>query len=261
MCGRNRPTRPNLSPRPIYGELLEPVKEQGDWTLCRMSDRYLGWVRNWHLAPMSRADHDRYRSAADHRVAANHALVFAGPTEEALPVTDLVIGTCLKIDTCKQKGWSAAELPDGKAGFIRSASVEVTPAPGPPDRDHLAATGMRFLGIPYVWGGTTPKGFDCSGLIQCIFRLNGIELPRDSDLQATVGRMLPAQRPEALQTGDLLFFGRAADRITHVAMMLSDGLFLHAHGQVRVGSVDPAHGLYEPDILKIWLHSRDPLVA
>jgi cell wall-associated NlpC family hydrolase len=126
-------------------------------------------------------------------------------------------------------------------------------------RDQLTATGLRFLGIPYLWGGSTPKGFDCSGLVQRIYRLQGLILPRDSDMQAHFGQEKKVDSLEDLAPGDLLFFGRAAQRITHVAMALPDRLFLHAHGQVRVNSVDPAHPLFEASLARDWRLTRDPL--
>lgn len=245
----------------IYGDPVEPLKADGEWYLLRLGDGYVGWIRSWHLAVLSVEAQRRYSDGARHRVAVNHAEVLEAPEAAALPVTDLVVGTHLKIESCKIRGWRVAVLPDGKSGFIKSKSVEAIPRRRRVSRERLAATGLRFLGIPYLWGGNTPKGFDCSGLIQRVFSLNGALLPRDSDLQARYGRLKPAGDPDALQTGDLLFFGKSEHHITHVAMMLPDGLFLHAYGQVRVGSMDPAHRLYEANLHKTWQLSRDPLKA
>ena len=126
-------------------------------------------------------------------------------------------------------------------------------------RKSLAATGLKFLGVPYLWGGTTPKGFDCSGLVQRIYRLHGILLPRDSDQQAKFGEPKHVGRPELLETGDLLFFGKSETQITHVAIYLSVNRFLHAHGQVRIGSLDSRHPLYDGKLAKDWKISRNPL--
>jgi cell wall-associated NlpC family hydrolase len=245
----------------IYGESVQPLKLDGDWYLVRLYDGYVGWLRSWHAVERSPAAQAAYMESAGHRVASNLAEVVEAPEPDALPVTDLVIGTRLHAQPCGRRGWRAVNLPDGREGYIAARSIERQPSRRRPSRESLAATGLRFLGIPYIWGGNTPKGFDCSGLIQRVFWLHGIELPRDSDLQARVGRLIPAGRPEALHTGDLLFFGRTAESVTHVAMALSDGLFLHAYGQVRVGSLDPAHRLYESGLHRIWLHNRDPFRA
>jgi hypothetical protein len=245
----------------IYGESVQPLKLDGDWYLVRLYDGYVGWLRSWHALEQSPAVQAAYAERAHYRVAVNLAEVVESPEPDALPVTDLVIGTRLQVEPCERRGWRSVILPDGREGYIAARSVERQPSRRRPARDRLAATGLRFLGIPYIWGGNTPKGFDCSGLIQRIFWLNGVQLPRDSDLQARVGRLIPVARAGALRTGDLLFFGRSEENVTHVAMALSDGLFLHAYGQVRVGSLDPAHRLYESSLHRIWLHNRDPFRA
>jgi cell wall-associated NlpC family hydrolase len=128
-----------------------------------------------------------------------------------------------------------------------------------PTPARLARTGFRFLGVPYRWGGTTPNGFDCSGLIQRIFRLNGVILPRDSDMQARFGRERSVQRSEELRPGDLVFFGRDAGIITHVGLVLPGGGFLHSYGQVIVNSLDPASDRYSERLASIWQATRNPL--
>jgi cell wall-associated NlpC family hydrolase len=243
----------------IYGDGVEPLKAEGEWYLVRLDDGYVGWIRSWHTVELSPADQERYAGAARHRVATNHAEVLGEPVPGALPVTDLVVGTRVRVGASPRRGWRAVALADGKEGFVESRSLEPIPRRRRPSRDRLAATGLRFLGIPYLWGGSTPKGFDCSGLIQRIFRLNGVLLPRDSDLQAEFGRPKPQGDPAKLRTGDLMFFGSTPRSITHVAMVLPEGRFLHAYGQVRVGSLDPGHRLYEANLLKIWQLNRDPL--
>ena len=242
----------------VYGDAVEPLKDEGEWMLVRLDDGYVGWIRNWHLAALPASGYDAWLDQASFRVATNHAEVLEAPRTRALPVSDLVIGTRVHITTCGKRGWRAVSLPDGREGFIQTRSIERLPRRRSVSRERLAATGLRFLGIPYIWGGTTPRGFDCSGLIQRVFRLCGHLLPRDADMQGRFGRSRPGDAA-ALVTGDLLFFGKDDHHITHVAMVLPDGLFLHAYGQVRVGSLDPRHPLYEPKLDPISRFSRDPL--
>jgi cell wall-associated NlpC family hydrolase len=244
----------------IYGDAIKPLKEEGEWYLVRLDDGYIGWIRSWHLSDVSISKQKSYMDRAVHGVAVNHAAVLQSPEADALPVTDLVIGTAVAIADCGKRGWRAVELPDGKEGFVAARSVEKTRVGKRISRDRLSSTGLRFLGIPYIWGGTTPKGFDCSGLIQRIYRLNGAVVPRDADLQSRFGAEKPATSSKAVQelaTGDLIFFGKTAQQITHVAMCLSENLFLHAFGQVRVGSFDPLSQLYEAKLVADWQVTRD----
>jgi cell wall-associated NlpC family hydrolase len=247
----------------IYGDAVTPLKAEGEWLLARLDDGYIGWIRSWHLYELSPEDQANFQNKAEHRVSTNHAVVLRSPDNDSLPVTDLVIGTRLEVRECGKRGWRASRLPDGKEGFVASRSIEKIPVRKRISRDKLSSTGMRFLGIPYIWGGSTPKGFDCSGLIQRIYRLNGLVIPRDTDMQARVGfekPVLPADFAAAAQilaTGDLLFFGKAPGNITHVAMYLPEGLFLHAYGQVRVGSLDTRSHLFDPELAAGWQITRD----
>lgn len=126
-------------------------------------------------------------------------------------------------------------------------------------RESLKNTALRFLGVPYLWGGTTPKGFDCSGLVQRVFRLNGILIPRDSDMQARFGRARTPGGADELRGGELLFFGNSPAQITHVAISLSEGLFVHAHGQVRINALLPDHPLFDGRLTSGWRLVWDPL--
>jgi hypothetical protein len=249
-----------LASQAIHGDAVVPLKREGDWVLARMDDGYIGWIRSWHLREIPREELARFDALARHRVAARHAELCEEPAAGALPVMDLVAGTRVRAAGGGPRGWRSVSLADGTSGFVRSSSVESVPDPLVPSRARLAATALRFLGVPYLWGGTTSNGFDCSGLVQRVFRLNGLLLPRDSDLQADFGVPLTdsSRAPEA---GNLMFFGAAGGPITHVALAVLGGLFVHAYGQVRVGSLDPVHPHFEPNLHKIWRLNTDPLGA
>lgn len=246
----------------ICGDPVTPLKFDGEWYLARLTDPpgdgYLGWIRAWHLAERRPDQQNAFAARAGHRVATNHALVLEAPDSGATPASALVIGTRLCARGCGERGWRRVELADGREGYLPARSVEKIPSRRA-SRDRVAALALRFLGVPYLWGGTTPMGFDCSGLVQRVFRLGGIDMPRDSDLQARVGRLIPPDARVELPVGALMFFG--GERVTHVALALGDGTFVHAYGQVRPGSLDPAHPFYEPRLHRIWRHSCDPFVA
>jgi cell wall-associated NlpC family hydrolase len=244
----------------IYGDTVTPLKAEGDWTLVRLEDGYIGWIRDWYLRAWSHAQRDAFAARATHRVRSNHATVVESTEAGAPPVAQLVVGTGVAGGAPAGRGWLAVELPDGRAGFVRKGDLEKVSRRRPtPER--LARTGLRFVGTPYLWGGNTPNGFDCSGLVQRVFGLYGVVLPRDSDMQARIGRERPTDGPNGVEPGDLVFFGRSRDSITHVGLVLPDRTFLHAYGQVVVNSLDPSNPHYSERLASIWRLTRSPLRA
>jgi hypothetical protein len=155
------------------------------------------------------------------------------------------IGTRLEV-AGHASGWVELRLPDGGKGWTEEHRVQRYRAdepPWPPEHEALVCTARRFLGIPYLWGGCTPVGLDCSGFVQLVFGLHGIPLRRDASEQAAQGGPVEL---DALQTADLVFFGdRCAEspRITHVGMMLDGRRFIHARGGqcVRIDDVREDH--------------------
>ena len=107
-------------------------------------------------------------------------------------------------------------------------------------------TGDQYLGVPYVWGGSTPNGFDCSGFVQYVYRKQGVELPRTSRQMASAGRSVPAFI-DALEPGDLMLFEGSNGVISHVAMYAGDGRILHSSSSgngVRYDDLSTQRGQY-----------------
>jgi cell wall-associated NlpC family hydrolase len=99
-----------------------------------------------------------------------------------------------------------------------------------------ADTALKFINSPYLWGGRIPSGIDCSGFTQLIYKLHGKAIPRNSWQQAKTGDII--NFIDEAQTGDLVFFDNESGKITHVGMILSQGLVIHASGRVRIDRID-----------------------
>ena len=130
-------------------------------------------------------------------------------------------------------------LPDGRTAWIQNS--DVIRDPKPLTIDESIALAKRFLGLPYLWGGRSSYGYDCSGFTQMLVRSRGINMPRDADLQAAWEGIAAVDRKE-LRAGDLLFFGGSADKITHTGMYIGGGEFIHdttnGHPVIQISRLD-----------------------
>ena len=138
-----------------------------------------------------------------------------------------------------QEGWLQVRLPGKTTAWIQSSDVVTDPRPlSIAESIDLA---KRFLGLPYLWGGTSSFGFDCSGFTQMLVRVRGVTMPRDADKQAAWTGTVPIDRKD-LQPGDLLFFGASPRNITHTAMYIGDGQFIQAttngHPVIQISRLD-----------------------
>jgi gamma-D-glutamyl-L-lysine dipeptidyl-peptidase len=138
-----------------------------------------------------------------------------------------------------QQGGGRILLPDGRSGHLAAGEVVAVDRlldRFPPRGESVIRTARRWLGAPYLWGGVTPHGVDCSGLVQSVYWIHGVAMPRDSDMQARVGSEIdPGDGFEKLRAGDLLFFSESR-HVDHVAMSLGGSHIIHA--SASNGSVD-----------------------
>ncbi|HAV55466.1 MAG TPA: hydrolase Nlp/P60, partial [Aequorivita sp.] len=103
-------------------------------------------------------------------------------------------------------------------------------------KEHIIETALLYLNSPYLWGGKTPFGIDCSGFTQMVYKLNGYKLLRDASQQATQGEALSFI--EESEPGDLAFFDNEEGKITHVGIIMKENYIIHAHGKVRIDRLD-----------------------
>jgi beta-lactamase class A len=222
----------------ILGERVEILEDAAGFARVRTAAGEVAWIPE---SALRRGDAPAPAGAEVVRVTSNFAHIYATPSftkQKPLlraPVgAEMAFSDFLEGKEGEKYSWVRVVLPDGRVGFVARTDVALVPfEENPPLRSppEWLAFGRRFLGAPYMWGGTTPLGFDCSGLVQRIFREHGVLLKRNSYEQAFQDPQLIPVSLEALRPGDLLFFG-TEDRIDHEAMWLGDGTVLQStrHG-------------------------------
>jgi cell wall-associated NlpC family hydrolase len=237
----------------LLGEVVRVLARTRDgewWRVENRTDRYRGWARAWGLVPASAARARRWERAARHRVARPWVDVRARPASSTL-VSPLFLNSYV-IRGPRRGRHHAVELPDGRRGWVPTAALRAAVGPRP----DLAGRVRGLLGIPYLWGGRTPVGFDCSGFTQQVLAEQGVPLPRDADQQFRACDGLAAgERP---RIGDLAFFGRPGEPASHVGLALGGGYFVHARGCVRVSSVDERNVLCDNEIARQFMGFRRP---
>jgi cell wall-associated NlpC family hydrolase len=226
----------------IYATSVVLVEEKAGWVKVRTPDDYTGWM------PMESLRRDKsgsptYASAGKVvRVASLFANVYPEPSvTRHAPLLTLPFEARLEVAAEQENGasprssreWIRVRLPDERTAWIEGGNVDSDPPSlGVPGTIELA---KRFLGLTYLWGGTSTFGFDCSGFTQMLVRQRGIVMPRDADVQAAWKGVTSVKRNK-LQPGDLLFFGASPEKITHTGMYIGHGKFIHdtTHGHPGV---------------------------
>jgi cell wall-associated NlpC family hydrolase len=239
---RRRPDhRAELASQLLLGEIvrLGKLSPDGLWReIENLADGYRGWARRWGLEEGSRVMASRWRARARARIAALFVEARERPGAGAL-VSPLVWNARV-IAGAKRGSHRAVTLPDGRRGWVPSSAL----APGrTPD---LRGRVRDLLGIPYLWGGRTPLGFDCSGFTQQLLSEQGIPIARDADQQHRDAAPLPpGERP---RLGDLVFFGRLGRPMGHVGIGLGGGRYAHCRRVVRISSTDPQDPLFDAEL-------------
>jgi hypothetical protein len=218
----------------LFGELLSVNEQKGSWSHVRLVyDNYEGWVDTKMISPI--------KEEVFHKL--NYAE--CGYTRDLIDVIKIVsTGQLFPI----LLGSSIRNIND-KIFSIGNQHYEfegeLSPSPPSPDNNGILEMAQSLINAPYLWGGCTPFGIDCSGFTQLAFKTNGIRLLRDASQQATQGEAVTFI--SEAKAGDLAFFDNEESNITHVGIVMGNGKIIHASGKVRIDKIDH-QGIYNENI-------------
>ena len=229
----------------IIGTSLVIEKSIDGWRYVRLPDQYHAWIEADQIREYAQGEAPYASVGKVAEVQELLAFLHRRPDDTSrVPALQVTIGARLEVAEEHDERVRVI-VPDGRALWMRRNDVVIKEADTPRSRgtaQQVLKTARRFLGLPYLWGGTTPLGIDCSGFCQLAYYLHGVSLLRDSSIQYTQPGLMPVEK-EALEPGDLVFFGRQA--ITHVGMVLGNGEFIHATTHLRpvvqISRLDEAH--------------------
>ena len=215
----------------LFGEHFEILEQLKQWSRIKMQyDAYEGWVDSKQYQLISESNYNQLSDAA---IILNSDLIeyITSPSNLLLPIP---LGSSLSF-------LNNNEINTGGFHF------EGTSVSGIKDKKGLINTAFLYLSAPYLWGGKTPFGIDCSGFTQMVYKLNGYKLLRDASQQATQGEALSFI--EESEPGDLAFFDNEEGNIIHVGIIMENNYIIHASGKVRIDRLDHL-GIYNAEINK-----------
>ena len=237
-----------LATQATMGTPLNVLKHEGDWYLVQTPDKYLAWVDQGGIQLMSNSDKQTWLNTPKLIFTNTFGASYTEASEKAQVVSDLVAGDVL--EKLNEKGdFYEVKYPSGTTAFIKKNEAKLYSEwvkSLDPSEENLVSTSKSLMGLPYLWGGTSSKGVDCSGFTKTIYFMNGIVLPRDASQQVHAGQLVDTTRNfEKLIPGDLLFFGRKAtdstsEKVVHVGMWIGNKKFIHSLGNVHISTTDSA---------------------
>jgi hypothetical protein len=215
----------------LFGEHFEVVEELKQWRKIRLQfDNYEGWVDSKQFQPISEL---AYNTLSNEAIVLNADLIdyISAPNNTLLPIP---LGASISFLNHPEINVACFEFDGTKTSGVK-------------DKSQLITTAFLYLNAPYLWGGKTPFGIDCSGFTQMVYKLNGYQLSRDASQQAAQGDALSFI--EESEPGDLAFFDNEEGAIIHVGIIMENNYIIHASGKVRVDRLDHL-GIFNPETQK-----------
>lgn len=255
-----------LGTQGLLGMQLKVLDKKGDFYRVQTPDKYISWVDKGGITRMTKEEFGAWKTAKKVIYTNTNGYVYEESSLNSKIVSDISLGGVLKyID--ENNSFYQVEYPDKRIGFLSKKEALIYDSwikntVANPENIELTAKSMN--GFPYLWGGTSAKGMDCSGFTKMVYLMQGFVIPRDASQQINAGEVVDISLTfDGLEKGDLLFFGKKAtenskQRVTHVGIWLGNGKqeFIHSSGNVHLSSMDENHPLYDDFNKNRYLGSR-----
>ncbi|MBN1638791.1 MAG: C40 family peptidase [Ignavibacteriales bacterium] len=257
-----------LSTQALLGTPIKVYKKDASgYLLVQTPDNYISFLDDDGFELMTKEEFDDWNKSKKIFYLEEYGFSYSEPDDNSERVSDLVIGNILKF--VERIGeYIKVQYPDGRIAYVKTnecADYEEWLNELNITQESIISTAKKFMGIPYLWGGTSSKTMDCSGFTKMVYYLHGIILERDASLQVHTGDLVDTKNGfENLQPGDLMFFGSKSverERITHVAIYIGDLEFIHASGRVRINSFDKNKENFSPYRLKQFIRAKRILTS
>lgn len=241
-CLRGEPrSGAELVSQAIMGTPVKVLECNGGMSRVQTPDGYIAYVTDSSLQFLSADGFAAWKKARRVVVTANLSMAYEKPEENIdAAVSDLLLGNILEYKG-ETAGFVQVSLPDGRTGYVKETDVKEFSewAKQNFDMPTIERSARRMMGTPYLWGGMSAKMADCSGFVRTAYFSNGIILQRDASQQSLTGKKIDPKkwRTEA-EPGDLIFIGTKSGKVTHVAMYIGNGKYIHSSGRVKINSMD-----------------------
>lgn len=255
-----------LGTQGLLGMSLKILDKKGDFYRIQTPDSYISWVDKGGIQKMNKKQFDAWNTSEKVIFIKTNGFVYAAASEKSPIVSDITLGALLQYRS-ENNYFFGVKYPDNRIGFIKKTEairynswLKNTALTG----EKIEKTAKKMNGFPYLWGGTSTKGMDCSGFTKMAYLMNGFIIPRDASQQINAGKKVDRDLNfKTLEKGDLLFFGTKAtaekkQRVVHVGIWLGNQKmeFIHASGNVHISSMDKAEAHYDDFNKKRYLGSR-----
>ncbi len=253
-----------LATQSTLGTPLTVYKKEGDWYYVQTPDGYLGWLDAGGFQLMDQAAYDSWKKRSKMVYLPDFGFARVAPSLDSNIMSDLLSGNIFAATGNSEGEWIEIIFADGRKGFVQeNETMELNQwlDTRTTDVEDIIHTAFKYMGRPYLWGGTSGKALDCSGFTKTVFFEHGMIIPRDASQQVHAGIAVPVDTTlKDLQKGDFLFFGKkredGSNRITHVAIYLGNGKIIHETGRVKVQSLKRGDPDFAEDRLKTLLEAR-----